>query len=101
MLTLPAATATRHKTRGSVNAHGGAVALGHPLGATGAIIVARLITVLEAHGARLGCAAICNGGGGASAIVIERIAGGGGGASGAAAAEGVGNGGGSNGAAQA
>lgn len=56
-----------------VNAHGGAVALGHPLGATGAIIVARLISVLRANGARVGCAAICNGGGGASAIVIEAL----------------------------
>ncbi|GBF90152.1 hypothetical protein Rsub_03285 [Raphidocelis subcapitata] len=58
----------------TVNAHGGAVALGHPLGATGAIIVARLISVLRANGGRIGCAAICNGGGGASALVIEAIA---------------------------
>lgn len=56
-----------------VNAHGGAVALGHPLGATGAVIISRLISVLRAHGARVGCAAICNGGGGASAIVIEAL----------------------------
>jgi acetyl-CoA C-acetyltransferase len=51
------------------------VALGHPLGATGAIIIARLISVLRANGAARGCAAICNGGGGASAIVIEVVKG--------------------------
>jgi len=56
-----------------VNVHGGAVALGHPLGASGAIIVARLIHVLRSRGGRYGCAAICNGGGGASAVVIEAI----------------------------
>jgi acetyl-CoA C-acetyltransferase len=49
------------------------VALGHPLGATGAIIIARLLSVLSARGAGVGCAAICNGGGGASAIVIELV----------------------------
>lgn len=56
-----------------VNVHGGAVALGHPLGASGAIIIARLISVLRAEGGRRGLAAICNGGGGASAIVIELV----------------------------
>jgi acetyl-CoA C-acetyltransferase len=56
-----------------VNVHGGAVALGHPLGASGAIIITRLISVLRAAGGRRGLAAICNGGGGASAIVIELV----------------------------
>ncbi|KAK6505470.1 erg10, acetyl-CoA C-acetyltransferase, variant 2 [Arthrobotrys musiformis] len=56
-----------------VNVHGGAVALGHPLGASGARIVATLIGVLETRDAKLGCAGICNGGGGATAIVIERL----------------------------
>lgn len=56
-----------------VNVHGGAVALGHPLGASGAIIITRLINVLRAAGGRRGLAAICNGGGGASAIVIELV----------------------------
>ena len=56
-----------------VNVHGGAVSLGHPLGASGARIVATLINVLQNRDAKLGCAAICNGGGGASSIVIERV----------------------------
>ncbi|KAK6330315.1 erg10, acetyl-CoA C-acetyltransferase [Orbilia blumenaviensis] len=56
-----------------VNVHGGAVALGHPLGASGARVVTTLIGVLEARNAKIGCAGICNGGGGASAIVIEKI----------------------------
>ncbi|EPS40976.1 hypothetical protein H072_5124 [Dactylellina haptotyla CBS 200.50] len=56
-----------------VNVHGGAVALGHPLGASGARIVATLLGVLDRNGAKIGCAGICNGGGGASAIVIEKI----------------------------
>ena len=55
-----------------VNAHGGAVALGHPIGASGAALIIRLLSVLEARSARIGVAAICNGGGGASAIVMER-----------------------------
>jgi hypothetical protein len=46
---------------------------GHPLGASGAIIITRLISVLRAAGGRVGLAAICNGGGGASAIVIELV----------------------------
>lgn len=54
-----------------VNVHGGAVALGHPLGASGARITATLINVLKQHGGAIGVAAICNGGGGASAIVLE------------------------------
>ena len=56
-----------------VNVHGGAVALGHPLGCSGARIVATLLSVLEARGGRIGVAAVCNGGGGASALVIERL----------------------------
>ncbi|MEA5141860.1 acetyl-CoA C-acyltransferase [Arcicella rigui] len=56
-----------------VNIYGGAVALGHPLGASGARIVTTLISVLKQKGGRYGAAGICNGGGGASAIVIERM----------------------------
>lgn len=56
-----------------VNINGGAVALGHPLGASGARIVTTLINVLIQNNATLGVAGICNGGGGASAMVIERI----------------------------
>ena len=55
-----------------VNVHGGAVAIGHPIGASGAALILRLLSVLKAKCARLGVAAICNGGGGASAIVLER-----------------------------
>jgi acetyl-CoA C-acetyltransferase len=55
-----------------VNVNGGAVSLGHPLGCSGARIVVTLINVLQQNNAKLGAAAICNGGGGASAIVIER-----------------------------
>jgi len=56
-----------------VNVNGGAVSLGHPLGASGARIIVTLIHVLQQHNARYGAAGICNGGGGASAVVIERI----------------------------
>jgi acetyl-CoA C-acetyltransferase len=56
-----------------VNINGGAVSLGHPLGASGARIVVTLLSVLEQNDAKLGVAGICNGGGGASALVIERI----------------------------
>lgn len=56
-----------------VNLHGGAVALGHPLGASGARIVTTLLGVLRETKGRIGCAGICNGGGGASAIVVERL----------------------------
>jgi acetyl-CoA C-acetyltransferase len=56
-----------------VNAHGGAVSIGHPLGASGARIIVTLINVLKANNARYGAAGICNGGGGASAMVIERL----------------------------
>lgn len=55
-----------------VNVNGGAVSLGHPLGCSGARIIVTLINVLEQNNAKLGAAAICNGGGGASAIVIEK-----------------------------
>jgi acetyl-CoA C-acetyltransferase len=55
-----------------VNVLGGAVALGHPLGASGARIMATLINVLKQKNARVGVAGICNGGGGASAIVLEK-----------------------------
>lgn len=54
-----------------VNVHGGAVALGHPLGVSGARIVTTLINVLKQNNGRTGVAGICNGGGGASAMVIE------------------------------
>ena len=56
-----------------VNVNGGAISLGHPLGCSGARIVVTLLNVLEQNNAKIGAAAICNGGGGASAIVIERI----------------------------
>ena len=56
-----------------VNTLGGAVALGHPLGASGARIIATLTNVLNQKGGRYGAAGICNGGGGASAIVIEKM----------------------------
>ena len=56
-----------------VNVHGGAVSLGHPLGCSGARIVVTLINVLKQNGAKYGVAGICNGGGGASALVIEAL----------------------------
>ena len=56
-----------------VNINGGAVSLGHPLGCSGARIIVTLLNVLEQNHAKIGVAAICNGGGGASTIVIERI----------------------------
>ena len=56
-----------------VNVHGGAVALGHPIGASGSCIILRLLNVLRQKDATLGMASICNGGGGASAVVLERI----------------------------
>ncbi len=55
-----------------VNVNGGAVALGHPLGCSGARIIATLINVLHQNNAKYGAAGICNGGGGASAVVIEK-----------------------------
>ncbi|CAD1809177.1 Acetyl-CoA acetyltransferase [Candida parapsilosis] len=56
-----------------VNAYGGAVAMGHPLGCSGARIIITLISVLSQEGGKIGCAGVCNGGGGASSIVIERV----------------------------
>jgi len=56
-----------------VDVNGGAVALGHPLGNSGSRIIVTLINVLKQNGGKLGAAAICNGGGGASAMVIENI----------------------------
>lgn len=57
----------------TLNVNGGAVSLGHPLGSSGAKIVVSLIHILQKNKARFGCAAICNGGGGASSIVLESI----------------------------
>lgn len=57
-----------------VNVNGGAVSLGHPLGCSGARILVTLINVLRQNGARYGAAGICNGGGGASAMVLESLA---------------------------
>ena len=56
-----------------VNVNGGAVSIGHPLGASGARIVVTLIHVLQQNKGKIGVAAICNGGGGASALVIENL----------------------------
>jgi acetyl-CoA C-acetyltransferase len=56
-----------------LNVFGGAVALGHPLGASGARIISTLTSVLHKKGGNIGVAGICNGGGGASAIVIEKL----------------------------
>ena len=58
---------------GSVNVNGGAVSLGHPLGASGARILVTLLHVLRQNKARYGAAGICNGGGGASALVLENL----------------------------
>ena len=57
----------------NINVNGGAVSLGHPLGCSGARIVVTLLNVLKQNNAKTGVAAICNGGGGASAIIIENI----------------------------
>lgn len=56
-----------------VNIHGGAVSIGHPIGCSGARIVVTLLHALRKTGRQLGCAGICNGGGGASAMVVEMI----------------------------
>jgi len=56
-----------------INVWGGAVSLGHPIGCSGARVIVTLLSVLQYYGGKIGVAAICNGGGGASAIVIERI----------------------------
>jgi acetyl-CoA C-acetyltransferase len=55
-----------------VNVFGGAVSIGHPIGCSGARITGTIINVLEEKGGRIGVAGICNGGGGASAIVLEK-----------------------------
>jgi acetyl-CoA C-acetyltransferase len=55
-----------------VNVNGGAVSLGHPLGCSGARIVITLLSVLQQNDGKIGAAAICNGGGGASALILER-----------------------------
>ncbi len=57
-----------------VNVHGGACALGHPIGSTGARLVVTLLHALERHGLRRGVASLCIGGGEATAIAIERRA---------------------------
>ena len=57
----------------NVNVNGGAVSLGHPLGVSGARIVITLTSILKQNNAKIGAATICNGGGGASALIIERI----------------------------
>jgi len=62
-----------HLDPAKVNVHGGAVSLGHPLGASGARIMVTLINVLKANKAKYGAAGICNGGGGASGMVIENV----------------------------
>lgn len=56
-----------------VNVHGGAVSIGHPIGCSGARIIVTLLHALRQRGGTLGCAGICNGGGGASAMVVEMI----------------------------
>jgi len=56
----------------NVNVNGGAVSLGHPLGCSGVRILITLMNVLQQNNAKVGAAAICNGGGGASAMIIER-----------------------------
>ena len=56
-----------------VNVRGGAVALGHPIGCSGARILVTLLSAMKERDARLGCAAICIGGGEATAMVVERI----------------------------
>jgi len=66
-------TKRMHLDPAKVNVHGGAVSLGHPLGASGARIIVTLINVLKANNAKYGAAGICNGGGGASAMVIESL----------------------------
>jgi len=56
-----------------VNVHGGAVALGHPIGVSGARIMLSLMNVLRQRNGSIGMASICNGGGGASAVILERM----------------------------
>lgn len=56
-----------------VNIYGGAVSLGHPIGASGARILVTLLNVLKQKGSKYGCASICNGGGGSTSIIIEKM----------------------------
>lgn len=56
-----------------MNVHGGAVSLGHPVGMSGARIILSLLNVLRVKGGKLGVATICNGGGGASSILIRNM----------------------------
>ena len=56
-----------------VNVHGGAVALGHPIGATGARIIVTLLHALSQRGLRRGVASLCIGGGEATAVAVERL----------------------------
>ena len=56
-----------------INVNGGAVALGHPIGASGARIILSLINVLRENKAKYGLAGICNGGGGATSLIIENL----------------------------
>ena len=60
-----------HLPHDKTNIHGGAVSLGHPLGVSGARIIMALVNILKQYGGRYGAAGICNGGGGASAMIIE------------------------------
>lgn len=60
-------------SKDKINVLGGAVAMGHPIGASGARIIQTLMTVLKLRKGRYGLAAICNGGGGSTAIIIENI----------------------------
>jgi acetyl-CoA C-acetyltransferase len=57
-----------------VNVHGGAIALGHPIGASGARIIVTLLSAMETYGERRGVASLCIGGGEATAVAIERVA---------------------------
>jgi acetyl-CoA C-acetyltransferase len=56
-----------------VDVNGGAVSLGHPLGNSGSRIIVTLLNVLKQNNGKIGAAAICNGGGGASAMIIENL----------------------------
>ncbi|MCD6556230.1 MAG: thiolase family protein, partial [Bacteroidales bacterium] len=68
-----AAIKTLNLDEAKVNVNGGGVSLGHPLGASGARIIVTLINVLKQNGGKYGVASLCNGGGGASAVVIEML----------------------------
>jgi acetyl-CoA C-acetyltransferase len=56
-----------------INVHGGATALGHPIGASGARIIATLVSALQTHGGKRGLASLCIGGGEATAVAVELI----------------------------